>query len=93
MRYLKTIKELNESRKSNLPDISTTDIIEAYKKVSDSEISKLIHKKMSGEKLTDKEFLQLHNWLIKNDDDYCKLVDKQGKKDLKRYLPKGTKIE
>jgi len=56
-------------------------------------ISKLIYKKLNGEELTDKEFLQLHNWMIENDSDYAKSVDLQMKKDLKKLIPKGAKIK
>ena len=56
-------------------------------------IDKLIKRKLEGDKLTDKEFLQLHNYMIENDDDYRKSVDKQMKKDLKKYVPKKPIIK
>lgn len=61
--------------------------------IIDSKISKLIKRKLDGEILSKKEFLQLHNWMIENDEDYCTVVDKQMKKDLKKLVPKGTKIK
>jgi hypothetical protein len=59
----------------------------------DSKISKLIQRKLDGETLSEKEFLQLHTWMIENDEEYSKSVDKQLKKDLKKFVPKGTKIK
>jgi uncharacterized protein YajQ (UPF0234 family) len=61
--------------------------------VIDSKISKLIKRKLDGETLSEKEFLQLHNWMMENDKDYSNSVDKQLKKDLKKFVPKGTKIK
>jgi hypothetical protein len=61
--------------------------------ISDCEISNLIKRKLDGDKLTSDEFIQLHNWMIKNDDNYSKSVDIQMKKDLKKYVPIGTKIK
>ncbi len=71
------IKRFNEQSGLNIPN----------------KISKLIKRKLSGDKLTDGEFLQLHNWMIENDEDYCKSVDIQMRKDMKKYVPKGTIIE
>jgi hypothetical protein len=53
----------------------------------------LIKRKLDGETLSEKEFLQLHNWMMENDKDYSNSVDKQLKKDLKKFVPKGTKIK
>jgi uncharacterized protein YajQ (UPF0234 family) len=61
--------------------------------VIDSRISKLIKRKLDGETLTEKEFLQLHNWMMENDKNYSNSVDKQLRKDLKKFVPKGTVIK
>lgn len=61
--------------------------------IIDSEISKLIKRKLAGEILSVEEFLQLHNWMLENNEDYRNSVDKQMKKDLKKLVPKGTKIK
>ena len=61
--------------------------------VIDSKISKLIKRKLDGEKLSEKEFLQLHTWMMENDKEYSNSVDKQLKKDLKKLVPKGTVIK
>jgi hypothetical protein len=53
----------------------------------------LIKRKLDGETLSEKEFLQLHNWMMKNDKDYSNSVDKQLRKDLKKFVPKGTDIK
>ena len=58
-----------------------------------NDISKLIKRKLDGEELSKKEFLKLHNWMIDNDDDYCKSVDKQMRKDLKKLTPKNTEVK
>lgn len=60
---------------------------------TDSKISMLIKRKLDGENLSEKELLQVHNWMMKNDKEYSNSVDKQLKKDLKKYVPKGTKIK
>jgi uncharacterized protein YajQ (UPF0234 family) len=61
--------------------------------VIDSKISKLIKRKLDGETLSEKEFLQLHTWMMENDKEYSNSVDKQLKKDLKKFIPNGTKIK
>lgn len=61
--------------------------------VIDSKISKLIKRKLDGETLSEKEFLQLHTWMMENDEEYSNSVDNQLKKDLKKFVPKGTKIK
>ena len=60
--------------------------------VSD-DISKLIKRKLDGKNLSQKDFLKLHNWMMENDEDYCKSVDKQMSKDLKKLVPKNTEIK
>lgn len=60
--------------------------------VGTEKINLLIKRKLDGEKLSEKEFFQLHNWMMENDDEYRKSVDKQICKDLKKYLPKDTKV-
>lgn len=61
--------------------------------VIDSKISKLIKRKLDGETLSEKEFLQLHTWMMENDEEYSNSVDNQLKKDLKKFVTKGTKIK
>ena len=57
------------------------------------DISKLIKRKLDGENLSQKDFLKLHNWMMENDNDYCKSFDKQMSKDLKKLVPKNTEIK
>ena len=57
------------------------------------DISKLIKRKLDGKNLSQKDFLKLHNWMMENDEDYCKSVDKQMSKDLKKLVPKNTEIK
>ena len=78
-RHIQSFKEHGEN-------LNISDVI-------DSKISKLIQRKLDGETLSEKEFLQLHTWMIENDEEYSKSVDKQLKKDLKKLVPKGTKIK
>lgn len=54
--------------------------------VSDSKISKLIKRKLDGETLSKKEFLQLHNWMMENDKEYSDSVDKELTKDMKKWF-------
>ncbi len=77
--HTKSFREFNEN-------LNISDVI-------DSKISKLIKRKLNGETLTEKEFLQLHNWMMKNDKDYSNSVDTQLRKDLKKFVPKGTDIK
>jgi uncharacterized protein YajQ (UPF0234 family) len=81
MKDLTHIKKFNENSELNISD------------VIDSKISKLIKRKLNGEILSEKEFLQLHNWMMKNDKDYSNSVDTQLRKDLKKFVPKGTDIK
>lgn len=53
----------------------------------------LIKRKLEGNKLTEEETMLLHIFLIENDEDYRKCVDNELKKDLKKYVPKGTIIK
>ena len=78
-RHIQSFKEHGEN-------LNISDVI-------DSKISKLIQRKLDGETLSEKVFLQLHTWMIENDEEYSKSVDKQLKKDLKKLVPKGTKIK
>lgn len=64
-----------------------------FNESSDNKISKLIKRKLDGDILTKEEILLLHNWLANNDKDYSDRVDKQLRKDLKKYAPKGTEIK
>jgi hypothetical protein len=56
-------------------------------------MEELIKRKLNGDILTKEEILILHNWLCETDKDYSDKVDKQLRKDLKKYVPKGTEIK
>ena len=81
MKDKRHIKSFNEHQEN----LNISDVI-------DSKISKLIKRKLDGETLSEKEFLQLHTWMMENDKEYSNSVDKHIKKDLKKFVPKRTKI-
>lgn len=60
---------------------------------TNDKLTKLINRKLKGDALSESEFSLLHIWMMKNDKDYSNSVDAQLKKDLEKYVPKGTSIK
>ena len=52
----------------------------------------LIKRKLNGETLSEQEFIQLHNFMMETDKEYSDSVDKELRKAMRKYVPKGTKI-
>lgn len=57
-----------------------------FDNIKDEQISNLIKRKLDGDNLSHEDKLKLHYWMMENDKEYSKEIDRELNKGLKKYI-------